>query len=199
MYDVHVLFVGYCRPTEGGMMANCTCTLVKGPKNIIVDTMTPWDGKRLIEAIKQHGIRCDDIDYVVSTHGHSDHSGNNNLFLNAKHLVGRCVSYKQMYYDDGVFFNNDGVYEIDENIRIVSTPGHTLTDVSVIVQTAKQSIVGIVGDLFENENDITDESIWLSAGSENPDSQRKYRQTIMEQVDWIIPGHGDIFSTKKYK
>jgi glyoxylase-like metal-dependent hydrolase (beta-lactamase superfamily II) len=198
MYEVHVLFVGYCRPTEGGMLANCTCTLVKGPKNIIVDTMTPWDGKNLISAIKKHGIECDDIDYVVSTHGHSDHMGNNNLFLNAKHLVGRCISYKQMYYDDSKFFNNDGVYEIDENIRVISTPGHTLTDVSVVVQTAKETIA-IVGDLFENEDDIMDESIWLNAGSENPDSQKKYRKAIMEQVDWIIPGHGAMFSTRKYK
>jgi len=198
MYEVHILFVGYCRPTEGGMLANCTCTLVKGPKNIIVDTMTPWDGKNLINAIEKHGIGCDDIDYVVSTHGHSDHVGNNNLFLNAKHLVGRCISYKQMYYDDSAFFNSDGVYEIDESIRVISTPGHTLTDVSVIVQTSKESIA-IVGDLFENEDDIMDESIWLNAGSENPDLQKKYRKAIIEQVDWIIPGHGAMFSTRKYK
>ncbi|XP_029347791.1 metallo-beta-lactamase domain-containing protein 1-like [Acyrthosiphon pisum] len=103
-----------------------------------------------------------------------------------------------MYYDDSKFFNSDGVYEIDENIRVISTPGHTLTDVSVIVQTTKASI-GIVGDLFESEDDIMDESIWLNAGSENPDSQKKYRKAIMEQVDWIIPGHGAMFSTRKYK
>lgn len=198
MYEVHVLFVGYCRPTEGGMLANCTCTLVKGPKNIIVDTMTPWDGKSLIDALEQHGIGCDNIDYVISTHGHSDHIGNNNLFLNAKHLVGRCISYKQMYYDDSQFFNSDGVYKIDEDVQIISTPGHTLTDVSIIVKTDKGSI-GIVGDLFEKEDDVENESIWLNAGSEDPVSQRKNRKMIMEQVDWIIPGHGTMFSTKLYK
>lgn len=198
MYEVHILFVGYCRPTEGGMLANCTCTLIKGPKNIIVDTMTPWDTKNLIGAIERHGIGCNDINYVICTHGHSDHVGNNNLFLNAKLLVGRCVSYKQMYYDDSAYFNTDGIYEIDENIRVVSTPGHTLADVSVIVKTTTK-IIGIVGDLFENEDDITDETIWLNAGSENPELQRANRKAIMEQVDCIIPGHGAMFSTKKYK
>lgn len=198
MYEVHVLFVGYCRPTEDGTLANCTCTLIKGPKNIIVDTMTPWDGKRLINAIEKHSIQCSDIDFVISTHGHSDHTGNNNLFLNAKHIVGRCVSYQHMYFDDSTFFNSDGVYKIDENVRVVSTPGHTLSDVSIIVETAKESI-GIVGDLFENEDDIMDETIWLNAGSENPNLQRKNRKTIMELVDWIIPGHGPMFLTKKYK
>lgn len=197
MYEVHVLFVGYCRPTEGGMLANCTCTLIKGPKNIVVDTMTPWDTKNLIDAIERHGIGCDEIDYVICTHGHSDHVGNNNLFVNAKLLVGRCVSYKQMYYNDSTFFNDSGIYEIDENIRVVSTPGHTLTDVSVIVKTAT-GIIGIVGDLFESEDDIVDETIWLNAGSENPESQRANRKAIIELVDWIIPGHGAMFSTKNY-
>lgn len=197
MYEVHVLFVGYCRPTEGGMLANCTCTLIKGPKNIVVDTMTPWDTKNLIDAIERHGIGCDEIDFVICTHGHSDHVGNNNLFVNAKLLVGRCVSYKQMYYDDSTFFNESGIYEIDENIRVVSTPGHTLTDVSVIVKT-DIGIIGIVGDLFESEDDIVDETIWLNAGSENPESQRANRKAIIELVDWIIPGHGAMFSTKNY-
>lgn len=198
MYEVHVLFDGYCRPTEGGMLANCSCTLIKGPKNIIVDTMTPWDGKRLLDAIQKLGIGCDDIGYVISTHGHSDHVGNNNLFLSAKHVVGRCVSYKQMYYDDGTFFNDDGVYEIDEHVQVVSTPGHTLSDVSVVIKTTK-GIFGVVGDLFENENDLLDESIWLDAGSENPELQRKNRKYIFDKVDWIIPGHGPMFSTKKSK
>lgn len=198
MYEVHVLFDGYCQPTEGGMLANCSCTLIKGPKNIIVDTMTPWDGKRLLDAIQKLDVRCDDIGYVISTHGHSDHVGNNNLFLNAKHLVGRCVSYKEKYYDDGTFFNKDDIYEIDEHVQVVSTPGHTLSDVSVVVKTTK-GIFGIVGDLFENENDMLDESIWLDAGSENPELQRRNRKYILDKVDWIVPGHGTMFSTKKYK
>ncbi|KAL5240031.1 hypothetical protein ACI65C_007441 [Semiaphis heraclei] len=198
MYEVEVLFEGYSRPTEGGMLTNCTSTLIKGPKNIIVDTMTPWDRFKLLNAVEKQGILCEEIDYVISTHGHSDHVGNNNLFLNAKHLVGRCVSHKQMYYDDSKFFNSDGVYEIDKNIQVISTPGHTLADVSVIVQTIKASI-GIVGDLFECEEDIMDETIWLNAGSENPILQKKYRKDILEQVDYIIPGHGPMFATKKYK
>lgn len=199
-YEVHVLFDGYCKPNESGSgsMANCTCTLIKGPKNIIVDTMTPWDGERLIDAMGRHGVGRDDIDFVVSTHGHSDHVGNNNLFLKAKHFVGRCVSHEQLYYDDGEFFDDNGVCVIDERVQIVSTPGHTLSDVSVVVKTANGD-VGITGDLFENEDDVTDESVWLNAGSENPESQRKNRRLILERVDWIVPGHGAMFSTKKYK
>jgi len=148
--------------------------------------------------MRQHGIDWKDIDFVVSTHGHSDHTGNNNLFLSAKHVVGNSVSYEHMYYDYETIFNRDGVFKIDEYVQIVTTPGHTLSDVSVIVRT-DEGLVGVVGDLYECEEDINDESIWLNAGSENPDLQRQHRKAIMEQVDWIVPGHGPMFATAKYK
>jgi glyoxylase-like metal-dependent hydrolase (beta-lactamase superfamily II) len=45
----------------------------------------------------QYGVQCSDIHYVVCTHGHSDHIGNNNLFLNAKHIVGFSISCKDLY------------------------------------------------------------------------------------------------------
>lgn len=43
-------------------------------------------------------MECNDVDYVVCSHGHSDHIGNNNLFLSAKHIVGFSVSYKDLYF-----------------------------------------------------------------------------------------------------
>lgn len=49
-------------------------------------------------ALKHQNITPDEINYVVSTHGHSDHIGNNNLFLKAKHIVGFSVSFKEKYY-----------------------------------------------------------------------------------------------------
>lgn len=40
----------------------------------------------------------EDITWVVSTHGHSDHLGNNNLFLKAKHIVGTNISQRNRYF-----------------------------------------------------------------------------------------------------
>jgi hypothetical protein len=48
-YEVHVLYNGYSKTREEGMVANCTCTLIKGQKYIIVDTMTPWDKENIIK------------------------------------------------------------------------------------------------------------------------------------------------------
>lgn len=49
-------------------------------------------------ALTKENFATDSIDYVVSTHGHSDHIGNNNLFLKAKHIVGYSISYMDNYF-----------------------------------------------------------------------------------------------------
>lgn len=48
--SVHVIHIGHSRLDENtrDMYANCTVTLIKGCKfNILVDTMTAWDGQKL--------------------------------------------------------------------------------------------------------------------------------------------------------
>lgn len=53
--------------------------------------------------------------------------------------------------------------------------------------------VFIAGDLFENEKDIIDPSIWIGAGSSDEQLQRKNRHMVAQQADYIIPGHGGMF------
>uniref|UniRef100_A0A182NTW8 Uncharacterized protein n=1 Tax=Anopheles dirus TaxID=7168 RepID=A0A182NTW8_9DIPT len=53
MNEIIILCEGYSRYEQPDdtttMLANCTCTLIKGPDcNVIVDTMTPWDGDLLL-------------------------------------------------------------------------------------------------------------------------------------------------------
>lgn len=53
MYEVHIVAVGYSKAMENseGYTANCSCTLIKGKYNIIVDTMTPWDREYILESM----------------------------------------------------------------------------------------------------------------------------------------------------
>jgi len=152
----------------------------------------------------------EDVDYVISTHGHSDHNGNNNLFLNAKHFTGQCLSHRNEYYSHNfegiqcyfkkilicqnyVFSDN---FKINDTIEVTATPGHTLSCVSVIVKNSnisRNGIVAVVGDLFENENDIKDQNIWINAGSENNKKQIENRWRISKIANYIIPGHGAMF------
>ena len=102
MAKVTVLFDGFSKlnETETKMFANCTCTLIQSQNlNIIVATMTPWDKDIIVQALKDRfDLIPNDIHYVICTHGHSDHVGNNNLFTNATLVFGQSVS-KGTEYD----------------------------------------------------------------------------------------------------
>ncbi|XP_065223207.1 metallo-beta-lactamase domain-containing protein 1 isoform X2 [Planococcus citri] len=195
-YSLHILHEGYSRADSTGMDANCTCSLITGPTNIIVDTMTPWDKAILTNGLTKHNVNPDDVKLLVSTHGHSDHIGNNNMFLKAKHIVGFNVSYEHKYFDHSFSYGEELV--VDDYVKVIATPGHTLTDVTVLVQTDDLGLVAITGDLFEKEEDLTDESIWMvDACSEAPKLQEINRNKILQMVDHIVPGHGPMFKVTK--
>lgn len=192
--EVIILFDGYSKinETKTEMQANCTCTLIKGKHNIIVDTMTAWDGEKLRKSLEEQGLKPEDIDWVVCTHGHSDHVGNNALFQKATHIVGNSISKRDVYY----LHSFDEEFIINENVKVVATPGHTLSDVSVVVR-AKEGVIAVVGDLFEREEDLTNETIWREAGSEDPVKQRENRDYILSFADFVVPGHGPKFPVIK--
>lgn len=63
---------------------------------------------RVLQGLQKYDLSPSEIQYVVSTHGHSDHIGNNNLFTKATHIVGFSVSFKDKYFlhpfDKGIFY-----------------------------------------------------------------------------------------------
>ncbi|KPJ16636.1 Uncharacterized protein C03F11.2 [Papilio machaon] len=84
-------------------------------------------------------------------------------------------------------------YVISDTVKVIPTPGHTLSDVTVLVKSNKSELVAIAGDLFEKYEDIEDPNIWLEAGSEDKVQQARNRSKIADTADWIIPGHGAKF------
>ncbi|XP_076045416.1 metallo-beta-lactamase domain-containing protein 1-like isoform X5 [Oratosquilla oratoria] len=80
------------------------------------------------QSVASHGLSCDDIGYAIATHGHSDHLGNLNLFLKAKHIVGFTISYQHEFFIHP--FETGEPYKIDKNVEVLPTPGHTTADAS---------------------------------------------------------------------
>ena len=194
-YKVKVLKPGYSQWIKPDKLrASGTITLVYGNINIIVDTGGPCDKLALLDVLAGEGLTPDDIMYVVCTHGHSDHIGNNNLFPEAIFIVSHDISQGDCYtlHD----FNREP-YFIDNDVEVIATPGHTKQDVSVIVRS-NRGTDAIVGDLFECESDLEQEDIWKNM-SEFPEEQEANRKMILEIAEFIIPGHGSEFLTEKYK
>lgn len=203
------------------MKATGSCCLVaSGTNYVLFDTLGPWEKDLLVDKLESHKIHPDDINYVVCSHSHPDHIGNLNLFTKAKkHFVGTSVYTNDLY--DLNCFEPIGSYkykqppkeswleptpeidvivhkpfDLDSNLRLIPTPGHTMECISMLVNNCQDfGKVGLVGDLFENKDDVANEGIWLAAGSQNPDLQRAHRARLYEDCDYIFPGHGDFFQT----
>ena len=193
-YEIFVLLEGYSyEDADGKYRANGSCTLIKGPMKILVDTGSPRDRKKVLERLSSSGVNPDDLDYVVCTHGHIDHVGNLNLFPKSKIIVGFDVCIEEDHYIDHDF-KNGKIYKIDENVDVIPTPGHTHTDVSVLVQNVKNyGSVVVCGDLFEKENDGNE---WRLI-SECEETQENNRAKVLTLADYVVPGHGPIFAVRK--
>lgn len=193
-YEVKILKPGYARRVGPSQQrADGTITLIKGPMNIVVDTGGPWDRQNILDALAAEGLGAKDVLYVICTHGHSDHTGNNNLFADATFIVSHDICKGDLYtFHD---FKSGMSYMIDEGIEVMPTPGHTGQDISVVVRT-REGVIAIVGDLFECEQDLADESLWKTS-SENPLEQERNRGRVLAIADFIVPGHGSKFQVKR--
>lgn len=190
-YKVFVLKEGFSHWNVDTVDADGTITLIKGKHNILVDCGSPWDKEHILLELEKHRILPNGINYMVCTHGHTDHVGNLNLFSKAVHINGDAIcrenSYTALPFEQGLPF------KIDEYVEILQTPGHTQKCISVMVRDVKEfGTIIIAGDLFEKKEDIDDPSIWMM-NSEDVANQRRSRLKVLDMADYIIPGHGPIF------
>jgi glyoxylase-like metal-dependent hydrolase (beta-lactamase superfamily II) len=193
-YEVRVLKVGYAIPIGPAQQrASGTITLIAGPTNVLVDTGGPGDRDALLAALACEGLTAGDIDVVVCTHGHCDHTGNLNLFPEATLLVSFDVCRGDLYTDHDLAAGQP--YVIDEAVTVVPTPGHSGEDTSVIARTSA-GVYAVTGDLFESRADLDDDRIWRGA-SRDPERQAAHRHEILALADHIVPGHGDAFAVPR--
>jgi glyoxylase-like metal-dependent hydrolase (beta-lactamase superfamily II) len=147
--------------------------LVKdGNTNLLVDTGgTDPDGKRYMpytrepdqdmsSQLAKHDLVPDDISYVIMTHLHWDHAGNNQLFSKATFFVQKRelqyaaapLKIHESAYDYGLVFKTkyevlNGDCTLFDGISLITTPGHSPGSQSAIINTRQGNYI-IVGDLI---------------------------------------------------
>ena len=188
---VVVLKPGYARWEGYASQRACgTITLIKSHKNCVVDLGIPQDKNFILQQLKRNGLTSKDIDTVILTHSDIDHIGNLNLFPDATFIGGNDVMQGDLFKE---FFKEK--YTVDENITIIHTPGHDNRSISVLVKTEK-GLVAVTGDLFEYDKDwlTVDTSKAWEPWSQDKELQNKSRAKVWKLADYIVPGHGDIFT-----
>lgn len=192
MAEVKVLIKGV-HSGIGPFKASSTVTLIRSDINIIVDTGSFLDEKRIIKALAEENLKPENIEAVVLTHLHIDHTRNTNIFSNAvlyvKHSHFPGSKWNINITCEAVELDN---LEIAKGVKIILTPGHFPYHISVVVKT-KDGIVVVAGDAVSTKEALGK----IPYPQWNDVEYLKSQKKIIEISDWIIPGHGGIFKVNK--
>jgi glyoxylase-like metal-dependent hydrolase (beta-lactamase superfamily II) len=178
MAEVKVLVEGVV-----GENTPTVCLILDGDIKMVSDPGCMEDKQLLLQNLQIAGLKPEDINFVFLTHSHIDHYSNIGLFPNAKLLEffgvwekNRCDDWNENFSD---------------NIKIIKTPGHDRTSLTMLVKT-ENGKVAICGDVFWKENYpehdqyADDENLLIES-----------RQKVLEMADYVVPGHGPMFRVKK--
>ena len=196
MVEVKVLIKGYAKKENGVEFASSTTTLIRERGlNIIVDP--GMNREMLLETLRGENLSPDEINYVILTHYHLDHSLLTGIFENAEIL------------DNSDIYSWDGKIEPHESkvpgtdIEIIETPGHDMFHCSVIVNDKNLGKVVVAGDVFwwvdDEEQKIDKENLMIHQDPymKNKEELTESRKKLLKIADYIIPGHGEMFKIEK--
>ncbi len=153
--------------------------------NILVDPGARGYAGELLRGLEKHGFAPSDIDIVVNTHTHLDHTFNNFLFDKATIYTPAGLWPPEK---DQVFIYGDITRATIPCVELINTPGHTSKHVSVVGESNGKTIVA-AGDAVRES--IIDEGV-LPDKYENKQSYLESMKKIFEIADVIIPGHGKV-------
>ena len=192
MNKIKVLIQGYAKKIKNDWLASSTVALIKSnEKNVIVDP--GCNRKKLVEELSNNNLRLTDIDFVLLTHSHADHTLLAGIFENAK-----VLTTEEIYDNDKQTEHNNKIPETD--LEIIQTPGHSPEHCSLVVPTKEGTYV-VAGDVFwwmDNEEQKIDVEKEDEAHPEEIDMEKliESRKQLLKIADYIIPGHGEMFKVK---
>lgn len=114
----------------------------------------------LENALARLGLRCEDIEIVIATHLHWDHSAGNKLFPNAQIIVQddelksarnpypvMSHGYIRTMVEDVDYTTVSGDTKVADGVTVILTPGHTYGSQGVLVEAKAQKYL-LAGDTF---------------------------------------------------
>lgn len=136
--------------------------VLKLEKNILIDTSSEDNRKELIKDLNELKLSPEDINMIILTHSHWDHTGNLELFKNAE-----IISYKN-------------AQSLPYFLKPIKTPGHT-----------KDSFCLLYKDILFSGDTIFHEGIGrtdLPGGSEKQ-IQESIEKLKKIKYNILCPGH----------
>ena len=188
MIQLDILCIGSLDREEDGTIrdAHSTSTLIRADgRNIVVDTSTPYMWPAVKTSFRQIGIFPEDVDTVILTHAHADHTGNLRRYKKARVLMhsGSDVAM------EGAELIDADEYEICPGVRMVHTPGHCPEECSVFVEADRR--YAIAGDTVPLQDNIREGK--PPAINTDHDLAMESMRRVERFADVVVPGHGAPF------
>ena len=188
MNKLDVLITGDLQrtPEEEAIRPYSTSVLITSDDGhrTVVDTSAVFMRDELVKNLAKFGLKPSDVNTVILTHSHDDHTGNVEIFKKARILIhsgGNSIPGAKIA---------DGIVDIAKGISLMGTPGHTPDSMSVMVDIGKTYImagdaVPLKDNYVRNVPPAVNYDVELAL-----DSLKK----IVKYADVIVPGHGAPFA-----
>ncbi len=161
MPTIEVLAQGFMALTSEGGLGYCGINLIRGEHLTVVDVGYQARRELLTERLAAVGVRPEEVERIVLTHAHWDHSLNLAYFPNAEVFIHNDeYEYSQHPHPEdwatpafiGDLLNRAKKIttlrhgdELEAGVRIMHVPGHSPGSLAVLVENS-EGIVGLVGD-----------------------------------------------------
>ena len=180
--EIHVLISGYADLDRSPFSVASTVTYIRdGDSQVIVDPGLVPSPTSILEPLRDHGARPQDITDVIFSHHHPDHTVNAALFPDA-HIHDHWAIYRN---DTWQSRPAEG-FELSSSIRLIETPGHTPQDITTLVGTA-EGVVALTHLWWSQQGPPEDPLAWDAA------ALHAGRARVLDVATLIIPGHGAPF------
>jgi N-acyl homoserine lactone hydrolase len=207
--EIEVITQGFGVGTNEGMISYCGITLIRGEHNTLVDIGYPARRAILLQRLAEKGLQATDIDRIVITHAHWDHSLNLLMFPNAEVIVSQDeYDYIQhphaldqatpLYLPDilnrakSVLTVRDGE-ELEPGVRTLLVPGHSPGSLAILAETA-DGIVGMTGDALPSRKAATANPPTAGLIFYDEEAAEVSARKILDSCDIVYPGHDRAFA-----
>lgn len=176
--SLEILVSGYL----GERVASSVTLVREGDVVVVVDPGMVADRRQILDPLERLGVDPVSVTDVVLSHHHPDHTLNAALFPAA-----RVHDFWAVYEGDVWTDREADGFELSDSVRLMSTPGHTLQDISTLVET-EHGLVACTHTWWTANGPSIDPLAEDQALLEESRGKLLALQPIL-----IVPGHGTPF------